>query len=203
AAGAEGGGLSLGRRAPGAGFGPSQRVVCEPSPWGRNASVWPDVVAVSPGGAASVFFSISRPGGDASLLIEDHGRGAPAPECPAVKRTRTSRGRLALQARMPRGGRLVRGRWLGLRASCGVACRVRATGRLKIAGRRKRIPFTATTARRPRAGTTSLRVGLTRSRAKVVRRALARRRVVRARVQVRATGGDAKRTLTFRVRVRR
>ncbi|HYI38032.1 MAG TPA: hypothetical protein VEX39_15585, partial [Thermoleophilaceae bacterium] len=47
AAGAEGGGLSLGRRAPGAGFGPSQRVVCEPSPWGRNASVWPDVVAVS------------------------------------------------------------------------------------------------------------------------------------------------------------
>lgn len=189
-------GVHVARRAPGQGFARPVGVVCT-----EERRVVEDI-AMGPDGSAALW--VRDPIRHSFQLIEDH-EAASDSDCDARagKRNRARAGRLALQARMPHGGRLTRGRWLGVRVSCGVACRVRAGGRIAIAGRRKRIPFTAASTRRARAGTSSLRVGLTRSRARAVGHALRHHRVVRARVQVRATGGGKSRTLTFRVRVRR
>ena len=191
--------LTVARREPGAGFGPEVAVVCD-----RPARL--GSAAVAPDGRTSVFFTQgSNPfAPEPAQLVEDHPSATAGPGCaPPAKRRRVTRGSLMLQARMPRGGKLLRGRWLQFRVSCGTACRIRAGGAVRLRGRRRPVPLSTGTGRRLRAGTTTVRVGLTRTRARRVRRALARRRVVRARLTVRASGGTQSRALVFRVRLRR
>ncbi|HYI36171.1 MAG TPA: hypothetical protein VEX39_06185 [Thermoleophilaceae bacterium] len=190
------GALKVSRRAPGSPFARRIGVSCD-----TNRFLVSHDAAMSPGGDLSVFARDTRSGD--TLLFEDRPAAQDSDCDPEPAGPRRRAGRLALQARMPRGGKLVRGRWLVLRASCGMACHLRATGLLKIEGRRRRVPLSTGTGKRVKAGTATVRVGLTRARARVVRRALRGGRGVRARIRLRASGGKAGRTLTFRVRLRR
>lgn len=198
------GGTNLGvtRRAPGGAFAPRAGARCP------GSGFWVQEAAMSPYGDLSVFIKGSAE--TANRLLED--RYSPVgTDCtpwipPAVvpARPRPSRTqRLALQARMPRGGKLISGRYLTLRASCGTACRIRASGSVKVAGRRRTVPLKPGTARRTKAGSATVRVALTRARAALIRQALRRRKTARARIRLRATAGKTSSTLTFRVRLRR
>ncbi len=110
----------------------------------------------------------------------------------------------AFRARVAPRGRLSHGRGVDLLASCSAGCTVRASGSVRIKGRRGTLGFAPKSARYKRPGVKRLKLRLSKRRRAAVRRALRRGLTVRATVRVRARkASGTKSSQLIRLRLRR
>ncbi len=108
------------------------------------------------------------------------------------------------RTRLAPGGRLSRGRGVDLLTSCSAGCTVRASGSVRIKGRRGTLGFSPRSARYKRAGVKRLKLRLSKRRRAAVRRALRRGLTVRATLRVRARkASGAKSSQLIRLRLTR
>jgi hypothetical protein len=186
------------RRAPFGSFGQLEPVRCAPP------AAHADGAALAPGGSAVVLSHVDyRP----TEMSADYDSGAAAQACsgagePPLVFEPVHAKPLRVRARILGRRRLRGGRWLKVVLKCNQPCVVRARGAMKVRGRRKALAFSSARLVIRTAASRRARVGLSRRRARLLKRT-PRRRPVHGTLRLKAVGAyGGVRTVTIR-RIRR